>query len=491
LCGGTDCDDSDAAAFPVSEYTSGMQRQCRPAVYPGFGHQWNKFAAFQPSYLLDPVSGSHYLYFRANEEQSGRAFGVVTSSDGITWSAVSAAPLFSMNPSGWDTLNMSCPSVLYAPLTGFTRPYIMMYHAKTGSNQDIGLATATSPEGPFERLYPSGVPMDTVNPLVPHGDPGTLDDKNASAPTVLWDEGVSNLLFLWYTGKTTTNDYNVLHAWSSDGVTWTKQDTSLAGSPDSLLGISTASAGDFDDLALQKPTVRINSDPLNAAQKYEVWYSGRNDVGGPLVVGNRGGVARGTNVTSWERHELNPCIPTSSLPSRMDGLDVGRLDRSFAPDPDPGLALVGGGVYHIYYSANVGIADLGANSPYTAADGNSQYRVQYVAYGINNAPIVSFPGLSDNDTVTQTFDLNGTVTDNAPDTVTLRLFVGAIEDTSVSAVFGVANPPDPLNFGVQTTDFTFSGIDLSLWSGASPTLKVVVSDRGGSERSASIVVNVP
>jgi hypothetical protein len=489
LCGGTDCDDSDAAVFPVSEYTSGMQRQCRPVAYPGFSHHWNKFSVLQPSYLFDPISGIHNVYFRGNDEDTKRGIGVVTSVDGINWSAVSSDPLFDMEEGGWDVLNMSSPSVVYAPLAGFTRPYLMMYHAKVGSNQDIGLATATSPLGPFERIEPDGDPLDTVNPVVPHGAAGQLDDKNAAAPTILWDEGYTNLLFLWYGARTVANDYNILHAWSLDGVTWNKQDTTLPGSPDSLLGISTVSLGDFDDRKVQSPTVRINSDPQNQTQKYEVWYKGRNNSGGALVVGNRGGVARGTNTTSWERHEHNPCIPTYSLPERADGKDVGRLDRSFAPDPDPNLASVGGGVYHIYYSSAVHTQDLGANSPYNIANGNTEYRVEYVSYGINNAPVVTFPGLSDGDTVTSPLDLSGIVTDNAPDTLTLKLLVDGAEDTSVTATLGTNSPPDTSNFGVQSTDFTFSGVVLT--SGNSHTLKVVVSDRGGSERSASISVNVP
>ena len=58
-CGvfGSDCDDTDPHLFPQQDYTSGYQRQCEPAVRPGFA---NSGRTRVPTYFEDPQTGLHY-----------------------------------------------------------------------------------------------------------------------------------------------------------------------------------------------------------------------------------------------------------------------------------------------------------------------------------------------------------------------------------------------------------------------------------------------
>jgi len=471
---GTDCDDSDPAVFPVAEYTSGMQRQCRPAVYPGFRHQWNQFESSQPNYFFDTVSGTHYLYFRGNRNKPARAIGVVSTtdadwSDGVDWSVPAAAPLLSNDPSGWDVTNLSSPSVLHvASLAGSppVRPYFMMYHSETAG---IGLTTSLGAQGPFERLGPDGTAI--AGPVLSPGASGTLDDFKAQAPTVLLDG--SGQLFMWYGARNSSNDYNILYATSANGLAWNKYDTTAPGSPDPLLGLGTT--GEWDDSKVQFPVVRDNSDPLNLTQAYEVWYAGRSSI-------NQGGVARGDNSIAWDRHPLNPCLPAYSTPSRLDGKDVVKFDRRFEPDSDPVAAAAGAGIYHLFYhSKTASTGDI-----YGAPAGNAFNDVHYVAYAINNAPQLAFTSPSSGGQVTSPFDVSGTITDNAPDGVLLTLFIDGVEQTDVATI----TPADASNFGVQTTAFTFSQLSPTLTSGTH-VIKVAVSDEGGSERTASLFVNVP
>ena len=480
LCGGTDCDDSDAAVFPVSEYTSGMQRQCRPAVYPGFRHQWHQFMAAQPSYFFDTSTSTHYLYFRGHRASSGpdRAIGVVSSSDGVNWSSVAATPLVGNNASGWDVGNVSSPSVAAFPASqGAARPYVLLYHSTLSTGEiDIGMVTAASPTGPFERIATDGVtPITTA--VLPHGTvSGNLDDKFAFGPSVyVFTAGLSASLFTWYSGKTTTNDFNILYATSPDGLTWSKFDTVAAGSPDPLLSQGGTDA--FDERKVMFPTVRDNSDPLSN-QDFEVWYQGRGSTSGPFNF-DQGGVARGGNQVTWAKHELNPCIAKDSTPSRLDGNTTGRLDRYFE-EANPG-ANDGAGTYHIYYAST----SLSAGAAYGPEAGNTFSTMGYVAYGVNNAPVLAITSPANNATVTSPVDITVTVTDNAPDTVLLTLLIDDVPQPDVAT----PTPADSSNFGVQTTDWTFSQVALP--SGQTPTIEIVVSDQGGSERRQSIAVTVP
>ena len=518
---GTDCDDSNSAVFPVLQYTSGMQRMCRPAVYPGFRHEWHQFSASNPAYFFDPDPANptpHYLYHGGGRTPGEEALGVVSSADGITWSQPGSEPLFAASTSGWDAqIAISRSSVIYVP-TAFdgsvpTRPYMMAY----GADTDIGLATAINPEGPFERLDLNGAPIS--GPVLEEGLLATdLDNKKVTQPALLRDS--SGVLFMWYLGRSLNTDtnsdgiidasdcidgpdldadpdwcpnaYTVLYATSVDGVSWQKFDTTAPGSPDALL--TTGAGGNWDDSKLKFPTVHRNSDPLNTSQSFEVWYLGRSAIA-------QGGAARGENSIAWEKHPLNPCIPAYSVdPSRIDGKDIGKLDRRFEPDTDPTAAAVGAGVYHLYYHAVVNDDNSGGSTglhyeTYGTPAGNSFNDVHYIGYGLNNAPRLSVTGLSQGATVTSPLDLSGTVTDNAPETVLLTLLIDGIEQSGVAAITAA----DFGDFTVQTTDFTFSQIDLTQvvldstgtigpLSSGTHVLKVEVSDQGGAERSTSVAV---
>jgi hypothetical protein len=487
---GTDCDDSNPAAFPVLEYSSGMQRQCKPAVYPGFRHQWNQFEAANPAYFYDDVSATHYLYFRGRRVPADRAFGVVSSTDGINWGQPASSPLFEKNSDSgaWDSNKIAAPSVIrVSSLVGGVvpaRPYLMAYTADQGSETDIGLVTATSPEGPFERIGPDGTTVLDA-PVLSHGlGASDLDNRKAHHPFLYQDS--SGVLFLWYTGRTTSNAYNVLYATSVDGINWQKFDTTAPGTPDALLGQGIS--GEWDDTKVQFPTVRPNSDPLNITQSFEVWYAGNNGI-------TQGGVARGENSIAWERHPLNPCIPSYSDPLRLDGKDVAKMDRRFEPDPDPTAASQGAGAYHLYYHSKVNAL---TGDIYGSVAGNTYGDVHYIAYAINNAPQVAFTGLTAGSQIASPLDVSGTVTDNAPETVLLTLVIDGVAQAE-TATITAANPAD---FGVQSTDFTFPQIDLSAvaldssgtvgpLSSGTHILKIEVSDSGGAERSTSISVTVP
>jgi len=520
-CGGTDCDDSNSAVFPVFEYTSGMQRQCKPAVYPGFLHQWHQFEASNPAYFLDsnPANPTpHYLYFGGNRTADDRALGVVSSVDGVNWSEGSATPLFAESTTGWDAgKSINRASVVHVP-TLFdgsvpARQYALAYDA----GGDIGLATATSPEGPFERVDLNGNALSA--PVLEHGTQAhEVDNKKITQPSLLRDS--SGVLFMWFLGRalgagatsgdgSTTastcvdgpdldtdpewcpNAYTVLYATSLDAVTWQKFDTTASGTPDILL--TTGPSGEWDDTKLTFPTVHRNSDPLNTSQAFEVWYSGRSAIA-------QGGVARGENSIAWEKHPLNPCIPAFAAdPARMDGKDVQKLDRSFEADSDPVAAAQGAGVYHLYYHAIVNHSTSSLQGEiYGTAAGNNEADVHYVAYAINNAPRLAFTGVTSGAAISSPLDLAGTVTDNAPETVLLTLVIDGIDQGDVAVI----TPGDPGDFDVQTTDFSFSQIDLTqvvldsagtigALSSGTHVFKIEVSDRGGAERSTSIDLVVP
>jgi len=473
-CGffGSDCDDTDPHTFADETYTSGYQKQCAPAVRPGYGPSWAYARLNLPSYFQDPQTGTSYLYFRGNHDPDDHQFGYASSSNGVNWGDIQG-PIFGEDPTlgVWDGRRISHPSVAYVP--GKARPYIMAYHAleDSGTNRRIGVATAQTAEGDtvdgtFKRVTMSGAPI--TDPVIDVSlSPTAVDSERVLNPSI-WFDGASGLLHMWYTGRFgSPNQFAITHA-SCDTVTsdcglagdWTKTDTSGDGDPDIWLEGDT---GAWDDDNVQQTYVMDHSDPGGFfGYELEVYYTGAG-----LSIGSvQGDIA---DSTSWMKSTMNPVLMPSSSTTRYDGESTtGRGVRYDAT----------AGQYHMYYGTSVALPNDGSGEGTDPLWGPRNYSsgASYIAHAINNEPVVAI-------TASSCTALSGSITDNGPDTVGLAVYDGSSE--IVSEFFGTSTGNSTIS--VQSTTWT---TPLALSAG-SHTLTVVAEDAGGSERTTSVVLTCP
>jgi hypothetical protein len=464
--GGTDCDDRDPHVYAVSSYTSGVVPSCEPAVKPGFDHDWDYGRISLPSYFQDPNTGLHYLYYRGHHDQNVQQIGVSSSTNGVTWTAAPDSVLDDTGDTGgWDNRNMSNPSVAFVP--GLARPYVMLYHARASSGglRQIGLATATDPLGPFERLDPNTeAPLPDSPVLAPTLDPLGFDSGRTLHPSIYFD---GTELHVWYNGRQgSPNTLRVFHATSSDGgVTWSKTDDDNDGLVDTVFEPTEAWHG------TSVSQVSWLEDPFTSGE-FEFWYTSSNQVG----------YTTGTD-TLWAPGAAEPILTAGSDCSRMDGFAVSARGIRYNTFTD---------TYFWYYGAQTDMRDPSteggtcqSNFDSFTSDplwNNGGY-ISYVSQGTNHAPSVTInsPSAPGTDMV-----IDGTVTDSAPDDGNLVVAVtsdldGFLGTASISATGNSDSSP-------QTTDWVLS---VTGASSGSHTLTVDAVDAAGIVRSGTLSLTVP
>ncbi|MCO4772934.1 MAG: hypothetical protein KDA24_23075 [Deltaproteobacteria bacterium] len=476
---GSDCDDTDPHLYPQQEYTSGYQRQCEPAVRPGFANSWAYARLNLPTYFEDPQTGTHYLYFRGYHNPGFHQFGYAVSTDGLTWGPIEG-PILSESPTvgAWDGRKISHPSVVYVP--GKPRPYLMAYHAQddTAPDRRIGIATATTAEGDvadgtFKRQDLGGVAVPDA--IVDTSPNATAADNERALHPALWYDAVNDVVHMWYTGRFgTANEFSIVHAACDvassdcgDEADWVKTDTNGDGDPDVWLA---GDAGEWDEEDLRQVYVMEHSDPGGFfGYELEITYS--SEING-IDEENSIGAAQGDidDAASWMKVTDAPVLTQSTQPDRMDSGGVtGRGVRFDAATGD----------YHMYYGTSVSLPVDGNGEAVSQlwGPGNFSSGASYIGHAINAAPVVTIA-------TSDCTSLTGDITDHAPDTATLTVFDGSSELATLS--------PDSTgtttDYGVLATTWSATGLTLS--TGAH-TLTVVATDEGGSERSAETTVTCP
>jgi hypothetical protein len=454
--GGTDCDDRDPHVFAEAEYGSGLQADCAPVVYPGFSHEWSHARISLPSYFFDESTGMHYLYYRAHHDQNSQVIGVSASADGVTWDAP-VGPILSPAVGRWDHRNLSNPSVVR--VAGAERPYVMLYHARgpTGGLRQIGLASATDPLGPFERIDPMDGVTELTDPVLPpSSNPSYLDSGYTLHPSARYD-AASGRIDLWYNGRTASNNtLRVFHAASTDGgLTWIRTDADAIPGPDPIFEPTEGWEGN------QVSQITWLEDPASPGL-FEYWYTGN---------GEAIGKASGDEV-DWSPHASAPVLTASASCERMDGLAVSARGIRHDDATD---------TYHWYYGAQSDIGGVGCPGNEDPIYANYGEAVSYVGSASNRAPAVT-AGVTG--PVSSDLVLTGDVTDNAPDTVVVTV------ESDVDGFLGTAtmDPADGSDFGVQTTGWTLSVTGLS--SGAHD-LFVDAVDEADTVRTVTLSIIVP
>ncbi|MBI2299787.1 MAG: hypothetical protein HYU66_12745 [Armatimonadetes bacterium] len=217
---------------------------------------------------------TYYLYYHANPldtakwPRSGYRIGVATATSPLgPWTKHPGNPILDLGPEGsWESTHVACAAVHKESVDR----YYLFYSGHGGTAWGIGLATGSSPVGPWERLpsnpllpdfgyvgavmkvegkyrlyteHPIGSTGPDYGPLslaladwlegpwTPHpepvlkpGDWGAWDDGGYSEAKVLYLDGVYHVFY----GGAKLNPVRILsqesigHAWSEDGVTFIK-----------------------------------------------------------------------------------------------------------------------------------------------------------------------------------------------------------------------------------------------------------------------------
>ena len=476
---GSDCDDVDPHVFPQVEYTSGYQRQCEPAVRPGFANSWAYARLNLPTYFEDPQTGTHYLYFRGYHNPALHQFGYSNSTDGLTWGPIEG-PIFSESDTvgSWDGRKISHPSVVYVP--GKPRPYLMAYHAQHDTDPDrrIGIATATTPGGDLDGTFKrqdlgGGTAADAVIDTSPSA---TAADNERALHPGLWYDETTQLVHMWYTGRFgAANEFSIVHA-ACNTVTsdcgaesdWVKTDTTGDGDPDVWLSGDT---GGWDEEDLRQVAVMPHSDP-NGFFGYELEITYSSEING-IGEENSIGSAQGDidDATTWEKSTGEPVLTQSTEPNRMDSAGV--TGRGVRYDEVTGE-------YHMYYGTSVALPvdSEGQATSLLWGPGNYSSGASYIGHAINAAPSLSIDSADCN-------DISGEVEDHAPDTVLLAIYDGSSE---IVSEFSPDSTGTITDYDILATTWSASGLALAA---GSHTLSVIVTDAGGAERSAEVVVTCP
>jgi hypothetical protein len=446
--GGEDCDDNDGHAFPDARQTSGPISLCEPAASPGFEGQWHWARLSEANYFFDPESGEHFLYFRGHADQAVQAIGVANSTDGMTWTEPTGPVLSGGGPGAWDEQNTSNPAIVY--LEGAQRPYVMLYHAKdtaTGTRA-VGLASATSAWGPFERLSPIDESPITAPVLAPSTDP-TFGDSFRTLHPAAWLDPDSGVLHLWYNGRTATDStLNIFGATSTDaGQTWIRTDVDGVPGPDVIWGPTEAWHG----TRVTQPSVL--EDPMGDGLLF--WFTGDQ-----AAIGAASG-----DVTEWTANIDGPAFGAAPDCSRFDGAAVTARGMRHDDIDD---------VFHWYYTARTDLAACPDNDdPWFD---NPWDQVSYVGHAVNPAPVVDGEVLDAGLVV-------GTVADTFPEGVIVTV------TSDVDGYLGSAMVDVGVGDGIVEVDWSLT-VDPPLSSGVH-ALVVDAVDEGGVVRSVELGVVVP
>jgi len=286
-----------------------------PVLKPGPPGSWDDAIIFTGSVMKE--GDTYYLYFTGRDTHSkkdGGAVGVATSRDLEHWTENPHNPILPDDSAKgiWD-YTLQAGSVVHAPDGG----YALFYDGSDGDNwRGIGVAFSDSPLGPFHRYQ--------GNPVLTRGKSGEFDSHAIHLHTARRQEDGSYLLF--YTGFPTDTSIGRKGdrggiATSRDLIHWEKN----PGNPVFNLG----PLGAWDDTHVRPKTL------VKADQWYYMFYEGTNNDG--VFWWDEVGMARSTDLVSWQRFPFNPIIPLGTS---------GAYDSAVTEWP---AAFIEGSDFHVFY----------------------------------------------------------------------------------------------------------------------------------------------
>jgi beta-xylosidase len=215
------------------------------------------------------VGDTFYMYYR-KDATSGASISVMSSTDGLNW--VERGTVLTKSSSGWDSAEVIAPSVYVHRGTYYL--YYEADNAKAPGKRAIGVATASSPTGPFTKYSGNPVLKSTLSwegvTSSGYGIVGTPVIKRAS----------NGIFYLFYHGfKDGADRVGVAYSKNPLGP-WNKEPNNP------ILGLGPS--GSWDDAKVAPSSVYFDG-----ATKVMVFYEGFNGKQEPII-NWRIGIADGT-----------------------------------------------------------------------------------------------------------------------------------------------------------------------------------------------------
>jgi Concanavalin A-like lectin/glucanases superfamily/Glycosyl hydrolases family 43/PKD domain len=205
------------------------------------------------------VGDTFYMYYR-NDATKGASISVMSSTDGLNW--VERGTVLTNSSSGWDSAEVIAPSVYFDGSTYYL--YYEADNANTPGKRAIGVATASSPTGPFTKH--SGNPI--LQPT--EAWEGHSSSVYGIVGTPVITKGPNGIFYLFYHGFKSGAD-RVGVAYSNNPLgPWNKEPNN----PILDLGPS----GSWDDAKVAPSSVYFDG-----ATKVMVFYEGFNGNQEPII----------------------------------------------------------------------------------------------------------------------------------------------------------------------------------------------------------------
>ena len=190
---------------------------------------------------VEQVSGNIRPGYQAfyNGGPSGISYSIsqAYSIDGVYWQRDTANPLLIPVAATWEA------NVVKDPWLVIVNNIYYLYYAGWRQSTDrfqIGLA--------ISKDYGQTYTKYSANPIIANGTAGTVDERRAMFPVVIYEADEANPAKrwkMWYAGRNSSDVENLAYAYSADGITWTKFGQVL----------TVGTAGAFDDTILQTGSV--------------------------------------------------------------------------------------------------------------------------------------------------------------------------------------------------------------------------------------------
>ncbi|MCF8360134.1 MAG: T9SS type A sorting domain-containing protein [Prolixibacteraceae bacterium] len=221
--------------------------------------------------------------------------GYAWSVDGINWTKFQEnTPVFKVKPGAWDSLSVETVSVLIDSAADASERYKMWYLGEddvtsVDDNKYFSIGYAWSADGISWTRYPNPV-------LEADTSDWSIDYGSIEGPSVIKD---GDTLRMYYAGfsamfnsKPWDMHFNILYAWSIDGINWHKK------TDEPVLAVNSDNV--WEDVFVQDPKV------LKIGETYHMWYGAL----GSVQPGQQIGYAVSTNGIHWVRNLSQPILPT-------------------------------------------------------------------------------------------------------------------------------------------------------------------------------------
>lgn len=257
-------------------------------------HAW--FDRYPEHPVVLNIQGTYYMYFHAGRTDMGWHIGLATSNSPNGPWTVKSEPVLAPSPDSWDSLGVACPYVMKKG-----NQFYMWYSGSGPHGWNVGLATASTPEGPWSKHR--------GEPLLQGGWVGSVQE-------------VGGTYYMWRDPDITERFVMLATAPQPEGP-WTDYGVVLTPSP----------PGSWDGYGVSGESAVVYHQGV-----FHMFFPGSSEPPPGIMQTNEIGYATSHNGKNWYRHPSNPVI-TRGKEGEWDSY---RLSETGV--------LIEDGIFYVYYT---------------------------------------------------------------------------------------------------------------------------------------------